>query len=89
MTTRFLTAALVAAAVVPAAAAHARTCAGTAQTYLVCVLPENVSVDPDGGPPVGDCVYLNQPTCTPIFVPTPSVTTTGPLVTIQCGTLTC
>ncbi|HEX8002977.1 MAG TPA: hypothetical protein VF519_09820 [Mycobacteriales bacterium] len=88
MTTRLLAAALAALACVAAPAA-AELCAGTTQTYVVCAHPENLSVDPDGGPPAGDCVYVNADACTPVFVPTPSAGATGPLVSTRCGTLTC
>ena len=69
--------------------AYAENCFGSNQTHRVCLYPENVHVDPDGGPTVGDCFWINSDECTPIFVPLPSVTTSGPLVSTQCGTLTC
>lgn len=72
--------ATVAATAVPAVAAP--VCAGTTGTRIVCVHPDNLDVDPYGGPAVGDCVYLASSTCTPVFVPTPTVTS-GPPVTVS------
>lgn len=83
-----LLAASCAAFALAAPAAYAENCFGTAQTYLVCLHPENVHVDPFGAT-VGDCFWINSDECTPVFVPVPSVTTSGPLVSTQCGTLTC
>ena len=71
--------AIAAASAVPAVAGP---CAGSTGTRIVCVHPENVEVDPYGGPAVGDCVYLASATCTPVFVPTPTVTS-GPPVTVS------
>lgn len=77
---RLLSAAVVLAAVTSPTAARAATCAGTTSTAVACVHTENVDVDPYGGPAVGDCVYVLDDVCTPVFVPTPSATS-GPLVT--------
>ncbi|HEX8002978.1 MAG TPA: hypothetical protein VF519_09825 [Mycobacteriales bacterium] len=75
-----LLAAAVLAAAAPVAPAFAG-CVGTAATVSACVHPENVQVDPTGGPAVDDCVVLVDPDhCVPVHVATPSVTTTGPLV---------
>ena len=79
---RLLAAATVLAALT-APAATAAMCAGTTGTAVACVHTENVDVDPYGGPPVGDCVYVFDDECTDVFVPTPSATS-GPLVTTCC-----
>ncbi|HEV2889727.1 MAG TPA: hypothetical protein VGX28_05070 [Frankiaceae bacterium] len=82
---------LCAVALVAAAAphAHAETCYGTANTRYVCPHPENVSFDPDGGPAVGDCVYVNADECVPVFVTAPSAGLSGPLVSLRCGDAPC
>lgn len=40
-------------------------CGGTASTIVVCV-------DPTGGTPINDCVYVGPPPCVPVSIPTPS-----------------
>jgi hypothetical protein len=43
------------------------------------------TVDPTGGDPVGDCIFVGPPPCTPVEVPTPSVTPgSGALVILEC-----
>ena len=87
MLVRLLAVALAAAAYAPAA--YAENCFGSDQTHRVCLHPENVVVDSDGGRTVGDCFWINSTQCVPIFVTLPSVTTTGPLADHRCGALTC
>ena len=67
------------ALVAVAAPAHAAVCGGTTGTAVVCAHPENVDPDPYGGPTAGDCFFLLDDECTPVYVPTPSFTS-GPLV---------
>src|SRR3954452_4471405 len=80
-------AALATAAVSGAGAAHAATCAGTANTIVVCTgvnkagLP---TVDPFGSS-YDDCIYLGS-SCTPVSVPIPTVTPgSGDILIFQCG----
>lgn len=84
-----LLAAVFAASALTAPAAHSANCFGSNQTYRVCAYPENVSVDPAGGSTVGDCFWIITAECVPIFVTLPSATTSEPLVSTECGTLTC
>lgn len=86
MLTRLLAVALVAAA---APHAYAEPCYGTQQTRYVCLHPENVSVDPDGGPTVGDCVYVDDEQCRPVFVTAPSAGLSGPPASLRCGDAPC
>lgn len=73
-------AAVLLAAAAPVAPAFAG-CFGTASTASACVHPENVHVDPTGGPGYDDCVTVGNPEdCVRVHVPTPAVETTGPLV---------
>ena len=66
---------------VTAPAANAGPCFGSTGTTVVCVHPERLVVDPDGNGYAGDCFYVNSTSCVPVFVPVPSVSSTGPLVT--------
>lgn len=82
-------AALAVAAFGTATPANAVVCAGTQSTFIFCVdvntggLP---SVDPTGGEPIEDCVYLGPPPCKPVSVPRPSVTPgSGNIVYLGCG----
>ena len=59
-------------AVMPSASAQIPLCAGTANTIVVCV-------DPTGGTPITDCVYLGPPPCMYVSIPTPSITCGGRL----------
>lgn len=60
-------------AVMPSASAQAiPLCAGTVNTIVVCV-------DPTGGTPIGDCVYLGPPPCMNVSIPTPSIECSGRL----------
>lgn len=77
MLIRILAGTLVAAAAVMPAA-HAQPCVGEVSIGYVCAEPQNVSVDPHGGPTVGDCVFLGPSTCTPVFVTAPGVVQSGP-----------
>lgn len=52
-------------AVVPSASAQT-VCVGTTGTIYQCV-------DPTGGPPIQDCIYIVIPPCHPVSVPTPYV----------------
>ncbi len=56
-------------AVMPSASAQT-VCAGTSNTIVQCV-------DPTGGTPIQDCIYLLIPPCHPVSVPTPYVYCTG------------
>lgn len=79
-------AALVAAllgAAAPLAPAHA-ACFGSATTARLCVYPENVHVDPTGGPGFDDCVSVGVGSCIPVHVPTPSAGTTQPVYELEC-----
>lgn len=67
---------LLAASIASPAAAQA-LCAGTANTAVVCV-------DPTGGTPIVDCIYVGPPPCVPVSVPTPSVGCGGDLVQKLC-----
>ena len=81
-------AALAAAAFSSGGAAHAATCAGTAETFVFCVGVNNAglpTVDPDGSS-YDDCVYVGAPPCTPISVPIPTVTPgSGDILYLGCG----
>ena len=46
-------------------AAAAPLCAGTENTVVFCV-------DPTGGAPIVDCIYVGPPPCIPVSIPTPS-----------------
>ncbi len=52
-------------AVTPSASAQP-LCVGTQATVVQCV-------DPTGGEPIEDCIYLVIPPCHPVSVPTPYV----------------
>lgn len=41
-------------------------CVGTQSTVVQCV-------DPTGGEPIEDCIYVGPPPCIPVSVPTPHV----------------
>ncbi|MFN2587999.1 MAG: hypothetical protein ABR613_07775 [Actinomycetota bacterium] len=56
-------------AVSPPASAQT-VCVGTTGTIYQCV-------DPTGGEPIEDCVYIVFPPCHPVSVPTPHVYCTG------------
>ncbi len=56
-------------AVMPSASAQT-VCVGTTATIYQCV-------DPTGGEPIEDCVYIVIPPCHPVSVPTPYVYCTG------------
>ena len=71
-----LLAVVLACAACLAPAARAAVCPGD-QNARVCVDPNAITVDPDGGQPVGNCFYLASEQCTPIFVTAPSAGTTG------------
>lgn len=63
---------------VGAPASAAERCAGTERTVYLCV-------DPTGGNPIRDCVYLGEPPCTEVVVPTPSITyECGAFVPMSC-----
>jgi hypothetical protein len=67
-------------AVTPAASA-APLCVGTQSTFVQCV-------DPTGGRPIQDCIYVGPPPCIPVSVPTPYVYCLGGDIgsqTISCG----
>ena len=59
-------------------ASAAERCAGTQKTVYVCV-------DPTGGIPIEDCIYLGTEPCTPISVPTPSASCGGDLLPFRCA----
>lgn len=59
-------------AAMPSASAQVPVCAGTDNTIVLCV-------DPTGGTPIGDCVYVGPPPCMPVSIPTPSITCGGRL----------
>jgi hypothetical protein len=61
----------------PAGAAETEVCAGTQQLWYVCV-------DPTGGEPIEDCVYVGPPPCIPVSVPTPSKRCGGAIAIIDC-----
>lgn len=86
MLVRLLAVALAAAAVPPA---YAEQCYGTERTRYACVHPENVRLDREGGPTVGDCVYVESEECRPVFVTAPSAGASGPLVSLRCGDSPC
>ena len=56
-------------AVAPVASANP-LCVGTQSTVVQCV-------DPTGGQPIEDCIYVGPPPCIPVSVPTPYVYCTG------------
>ena len=62
----------------PAAAAEVEVCAGTQGQQYVCV-------DPTGGTPITDCVYLGPPPCIPVSVPTPSIRCGGDRAILECS----
>lgn len=57
----------------PASAQVVPSCVGTTGTAYVCS-------DPTGRTLISDCVYLGDPTCTPVVVPGPTLTCGGALV---------
>ena len=59
-------------AVMPSASAQIPLCVGTDNTIVVCV-------DPTGGTPIEDCIYAGPPPCTPVSIPTPSISCGGRL----------
>ena len=67
---------LLAATLAPPATAQT-LCAGTANTAVVCV-------NPTGGAPIEDCIYIGTPPCTPVSVPTPSFGCGGALIERIC-----
>lgn len=56
-------------AVVPAASARP-VCVGTQATVIQCV-------DPTGGAPIEDCIYVGGDECVPVSAPTPHVYCVG------------
>ena len=76
-------AALLLAAAAPVAPASAN-CFGSATSARLCLYPENVVVDPDGGPAVSECVTVVAPPCIPVNAGTPSAGTSGPLHSFEC-----
>ncbi|MDQ3914042.1 MAG: hypothetical protein M3323_01740 [Actinomycetota bacterium] len=52
-------------AVMPSASAQT-VCVGTTGTFYQCV-------DPTGGEPIEDCIFIVFPPCHPVSVPTPYV----------------
>jgi hypothetical protein len=66
---------LAASLAVPAGATE--VCAGTQSTQYFCV-------DPTGGDPIDDCIYVGPPPCIPVSVPTPSVRCGGDLQLLAC-----
>ncbi|MDQ4025388.1 MAG: hypothetical protein M3217_07850, partial [Actinomycetota bacterium] len=62
----------------PARAAAPEVCVGTTGIQYVCV-------DPTGGTPITDCVYIVFPPCVPVSVPTPSVRCGGDLALLDCS----
>jgi hypothetical protein len=59
-----LGAGVVLAASLAAPASAQPLCVGTQETFVQCV-------DPTGGAPIEDCVYVGKPPCVPVSVPTP------------------
>lgn len=72
-----LGASLVLTASLAAPAVAQTVCAGTANTAVVCA-------NPTGGAPIEDCIYVGPPPCTPVSVPTPTVSCGGDLITRIC-----
>ena len=68
-------------------------CVGTAQA-AVCVTVDPSAlptVNPTGGPGIQECIYAGPPPCTPVEVPTPSISPgSGSPVVVQCiGAVPC
>lgn len=71
---RLLPLALAVSATLAPAAGAAVTCTGGEALRLCYEVRQGVpSVDPDGGPTVSECVYIDSATCTPVSVTLPSV----------------
>lgn len=67
---------LVLAASLAGPAAAQTLCAGTENTAVVCV-------NPTGGTPIDDCIYLGTPPCTPVSIPTPTFGCSSDVISIQ------
>ncbi|MDQ3914041.1 MAG: hypothetical protein M3323_01735 [Actinomycetota bacterium] len=68
---------LLVAATLSSPAAATEVCAGTQEFQYVCV-------DPTGGTPITQCVYVGPPPCHPVSVPTPSITCGGDRPLLEC-----
>ena len=65
-------------------------CAGDANVGAFCVTVDPAglpTVNPTGGPPITDCVFIGPPPCTPVSVPTPAIVPAADpwFVQVACG----
>jgi hypothetical protein len=68
-----------------AAASASDPCVGPSEIYACAHTSRGPVVDPDGGPTVGDCVYLVSDTCTPVYVTLPGANPSNlPYVSVYC-----